>query len=114
MLPGALEHVYAQEDGRDRLLDIVSAMEEAFGLCGARDEAIVVRDEVAFFQTMKAQVLKSSVERGGRSRADVETALRQIVSKAIIAEGVIDVFEAAGLKKPEVSILSEDFLWLCL
>jgi type I restriction enzyme R subunit len=110
VLPGALEHVYAQEDGRDRLLDIVTPLEKAFGLCGARDEAIAVRDEVAFFQTMKAMVLKSSVDRGGRARVDVESAIRQIVSRALVADGVIDVFEAAGLKKPDVSILSEEFL----
>jgi type I restriction enzyme R subunit len=110
VLPGALEHVYSKEDGRDRLLDIVAPLEKAYGLCGARDEAIAVRDEIAFFQTMKAMVLKSSVEPGGRSRIDVETAIRQLVSKAIIADGVIDVFEAAGLKKPDLSILSEEFL----
>jgi type I restriction enzyme, R subunit len=55
-------------------------------------------------------VLKSSVEPGGRSRVDVETAIRQLVSKAIIADGVIDVFDAAGLKKPDLSILSDEFL----
>jgi type I restriction enzyme R subunit len=110
VLPGALEHVYAQEDGRDRLLDIVGPLEQAFGLCGARDEALAVRDEVAFFQTVKAMVIKSSVGRGGRSPADVETAIRQIVSKAIVADGIIDIFEAAGLKKPDLSILSEEFL----
>jgi type I restriction enzyme R subunit len=85
-------------------------MEKAFGLCGARDEAIAIRDEIAFFQAVKAMVLKSSVERGGQSQDDVETAIRRIVSKAIVAEGVIDVFEAAGLKKPEISILSDEFL----
>jgi type I restriction enzyme R subunit len=110
VLPGALEHVYAKEDGRDRLLDLVAPMEKAFGLCGARDEAIAVRDEIAFFQTMKAMVLKSSLDRSGRSHVDVESAIRQLVSKAIIADGVIDVFEAAGLKKPDLSILSEEFL----
>lgn len=110
VLPGALEHVYAQEDGRDRLLDIVAPLEKAFGLCAARDEAIAVRDEVAFFQTVKAMVLKSSVARGGAPRIDVDSAIRQIVSKAIVADGVIDVFEAAGLKKPDVGILSDEFL----
>ena len=110
VLPGALEHTYAKEDGRDRLLDLVAPMEKAFGLCGARDEAIAVRDEVAFFQTVKAMVLKSSVDKAGRSRIDVETAIRQLVSKAIIADGVIDIFEAAGLKKPDLSILSDEFL----
>ena len=110
VLPGALEHVYSREDGRDRLLDIVDPLEKAFGLCGARDEALAIRDEVAFFQTVKAMVLKSSVEPGGRSRADVETAIRQLVSKAIVADGIVDVFEVAGLKKPDLSILSEEFL----
>lgn len=110
VLPGALEHVYATDDGRDRLLDLVARMEKAFGLCGARDEALAVRDEVAFFQTMKAMVLKSSVSQSSESRSDVEGALRQLVSKALIAEGVIDIFAAAGLKKPDLGILSEEFL----
>jgi type I restriction enzyme R subunit len=65
---------------------------------------------LGFFQAVKAMVLKSSVERGGQSQDDVETAIRRVVSKAIVAEGVIDVFEAAGLKKPEISILSDEFL----
>ncbi len=110
VIPPALEHVYASDDGRDRIVDLVAALEKAFGLALGTDEAMIARDEVAFFQTIKAAVLKSSVATAGRSRIDVETAIRQLVSKAIVAEGVIDVFEAAGLKKPDVSILSDDFL----
>lgn len=110
IIPHALEHVYASEDGRDRIVDLVAALEKAFGLALGTDEAMIARDEVAFFQTIKATVLKSSVATAGRSRIDVETALRQLVSKALVADRVIDVFEAAGLKKPDVSILSEDFL----
>lgn len=110
IIPHALEHVYASEDGRDRMVDLVAALEKAFGLALGTDEAMIARDEVAFFQTIKAAVLKSSVATAGRSRIDVETALRQLVSKALVADRVIDVFEAAGLKKPDVSILSEDFL----
>ncbi|MBA3393279.1 MAG: type I restriction endonuclease subunit R [Deltaproteobacteria bacterium] len=110
IIPHALEHVYASEDGRDRIVDLVAALEKAFGLALGSDEAMIARDEVAFFQTIKAAVLKSSVSTAGRSRIEVETAIRQIVSKALVADRVIDVFEAAGLKKPDVSILSEDFL----
>lgn len=110
IIPHALEHVYASEDGRDRIIDLVAALEKAFGLALGTDEAMIARDEVAFFQTIKSAVLKSSVSTAGRSRIEVETALRQLVSKALVADRVIDVFEAAGLKKPDVSILSEDFL----
>ena len=110
IIPHALEHVYASEDGRDRIVDLVAALEKAFCLALGTDEAIIARDEVAFFQTIKAAVLKSSVATAGRSRIEVETAIRQIVSKALVTDRVIDVFEAAGLKKPDVSILSEDFL----
>jgi type I restriction enzyme, R subunit len=110
VIPPALEHVYATEDGRDRIVELVASLEQAFGLALGTDEAMIARDEVAFFQTIKAGVLKSSVAAAGRSRIDVETALRQLVSKAIVAEGVIDIFEAAGLKKPNVGILSEEFL----
>jgi len=75
-----------------------------------KDAAIKARDEVAFFQTVKAMILKSSVATGGRAQADIETAIRQLVSKALIADRIIDVFEVAGLKKPDISVLSDDFL----
>jgi type I restriction enzyme R subunit len=110
ILPAAQDHVLGKDDGRDRFVDIVVALERAFGLCGARDEALAVRDEVAFFQTVKAMIVKSTLGKSGVAHVDVESALQQLVSKALVAEGVIDVFEAAGLRKPDVSVLSEDFL----
>ena len=110
VLGRAVNFVYGKEDGRDRLVASVTALERAFALAVPQDAAIKVRDEVAFFQTVKAMVLKSSVATGGRTQTDVETAIRQLVSKALIAEGIIDVFEVAGLKKPDISILSDDFL----
>ncbi|MFZ6182024.1 type I restriction endonuclease subunit R [Nannocystis pusilla] len=110
VLGRAVNFVYGKEDGRDRLVAAVTALERAFALAVPQDAAIKVRDEVAFFQTVKAMVLKSSVATGGRAQPDVETAIRQLVSKALIAEGIIDVFEVAGLKKPDISILSDDFL----
>lgn len=110
VLGRAVNFVYGKEDGRDRIVPAVTALEQAFALAVPKDAAIRVRDEVAFFQTVKAMVAKSSVTTGGRAQADVETAIRQLVSKALIAEGVIDVFEVAGLKKPDISVLSEEFL----
>ncbi|MGH2812143.1 MAG: type I restriction enzyme endonuclease domain-containing protein, partial [Actinomycetota bacterium] len=74
-----------------------------------REEALAIRDEVAFFQTVKAALVKT--ERGKRKpEEDLDHAIKQIVSEAIAPEGVIDVFEAAGLKKPDISILSDEFL----
>jgi type I restriction enzyme R subunit len=72
-------------------------------------EAIRIRDDVAFFQTVKAAIVKSTGV-AGRTEGDLDHAIRQIVSKAISAEGVIDLFSAAGLKKPNISILDDQFL----
>jgi type I restriction enzyme R subunit len=110
LLPAAQQHVFALEDGRDRLVQAVTELVRAFALAVPLPAAMAVRDEVAFFQAVKAAVVKTST--AGRSKSDAETdqAIRQIVSSAITAEGVVDVFGAAGLKKPDISILSEEFL----
>jgi type I restriction enzyme R subunit len=110
LLPAVQEHVFSLESGRDRLVKVVTEIAKAFALAVPMEEAIAIRDEVAFFQAAKAAVVKSSLSASGRSEADVEHAIRQIVSKAIVADGVIDLFAAAGLKKPDISILSEEFL----
>lgn len=110
LLPAAQQHVFAQEDGRDRLVKTVTELVKAFALAVPHEDALAIRDEVAFFQAVKAAVVKSSLSASGKSEADVELAIRQIVSKAISTAGVIDVFAAAGLKKPDISILSEEFL----
>jgi len=82
----------------------------AFALAVPHADAMMVRDEVAFFQAVKAAVVKSSGAIGGRTDAEMDHAIRQIVSSAIATDGVVDVFAAAGLKKPDISILSEEFL----
>ncbi len=110
LLPAAQEHVFGIEDGRDRLVKAVMELAKAFALAVPNEEAIKLRDEIAFFQAVKAAVVKTSLSASGRSEADVEHAIRQIVSKAIVTDGVIDVFAAAGLKKPDISILSDEFL----
>jgi type I restriction enzyme R subunit len=110
ILPAAQQHVFEIDDGRDRLVKSVTELGKSFALAVPDEKAIELRDEIAFFQAVKAAVVKTSLSASGRSEADVEHAIRQIVSKAIVTDGVIDVFAAAGLKKPDISILSEEFL----
>jgi type I restriction enzyme R subunit len=109
MLPSAQEHVLQQPEGKDRFVKAVIGLSKAFALSVPREEALDIRDEVAFFQTVKAALVKT--ERGKRTpEEDLDHAIKQIVSEAIAPEGVIDVFEAAGLQKPDISILSDEFL----
>lgn len=109
LIPAGQEHVLAQEDGKARFVKIVADLSRAFALCAASDAAIAVRDDIAFFQAIKAALSKPAGE--VRSPEALDAAVRQLVSKAITAsDGVIDVFTAAGLKKPDISILSDQFL----
>jgi type I restriction enzyme, R subunit len=107
----AVDFVLGLPDGKKRYLQAVSELSQAFALAGAHDEAARIRDEVAFFQAVRAAILKRTEAEGGRrSREDVEAAIRQIVSRAIVSDEVVDVFSVAGLEKPEISILSDEFL----
>ncbi len=109
LLPAAQEHVLQQEDGKHRFVQAITDLSRVFALCAATDEAIELRDDIAFFQAIKAQLAKSSGTQ--RPPEELDAAVRQLVSKAIMAdEGIIDVFTAAGLKKPDISILSDQFL----
>jgi len=110
LLPPAQQHVFEQEDGRDRLVKAVTELVRAFALAVPHAKALAVRDEVAFFQAVKAAVVKSSSTGSGKTDAEIDQAIQQIVSRAIAADGVVDVFAAAGLKKPDIGILSEEFL----
>ena len=109
LLAAAQEHILAQENGKERYSRAVRELSQAFALAVPHDEAIRIRDEVAFFQAVGAALAKRS---GGEARSEEELdyAIRQIVSRAVASEGVIDIFAAAGLEKPDVSILSEEFL----
>lgn len=109
LIPPGQEHVLKQEDGKQRFNQAVTELSRVFALCAATDEAMELRDDIAFFQAIKAQLAKNSGTR--RPPEEVDAAIRQLVSKAIMAdEGIIDVFTAAGLKKPDISILSDQFL----
>ncbi|MFN8187804.1 MAG: HsdR family type I site-specific deoxyribonuclease [Gaiellales bacterium] len=109
LLPAAQEHVLAQEDGRERFVKAVVELSKAFALAVPREEVLAIRDEVAFFQTVKAALVKTEVARQ-RPEEELDHAVRQIVSGAIAPAGVIDVFAAAGLEKPDLSLLSPEFL----
>ena len=108
-LAAAQEHVLAQKDGKKRLVNAVGDLTKAFALCVPHEKALEIRDDVRFFQTVKS-VLTKSVGDSRHSPEDIEHAIRQIVSKAVSSDEVIDIFAAAGLKKPDISILSDEFL----
>jgi type I restriction enzyme R subunit len=105
----AMEHIIAQKDGKARLLQVVTELMKAFALSVPHDEALRIRDEVAFFQTVRAALVKSTPP-VGKAKDDLDTAIRQIVSKAVASDEVVDIFAAAGLKTPDISILSDEFL----
>ena len=109
LLPAAQEHILAQEDGKDRLLQAVTALSQAFALAVPHEDAIAIRDDVAFFQAVRA-VLAKRAPGERRSDEELDHAIRQIVSRAVLSDEVVDVFQAAGLKKPDISILSDEFL----
>lgn len=105
----AHEHVLAQDDGTGRLLQAVLELSKAFALAVPHDEAIRIRDDVGFFQAVRTAIAKTSA-RNGSASGDIDHAIRQIVSRAVASDEVIDFFAAAGLKNPDISILSEQFL----
>lgn len=109
LLPAAQEHILAQQDGKDRYLGSVRELSQAFALAVPHDSALRIRDDVAFFQALQA-VLAKRAPNDARPEEDIDHAVRQIISRAVTPEGVVDIFAAAGLTKPDISILSEEFL----
>ena len=109
LLPAAQEHILAQENGKDRYIQAVRDLSRAFALAVPHEDAIRVRDDVAFFQAVQS-VLSKRAAAEARPDEELEHAVRQIISRAVASEGVIDIFAAAGLEKPDISILSDEFL----
>ena len=105
----AIEHILAQENGKDRFVQMVTALSKAFALAVPDDEALRIRDDIVFFQNVRAAISKFTTSER-KSSGDLDHAIRLIVSQAVASDGVIDVFAAAGLKNPDLSILSEQFL----
>ena len=109
LLPAAQEHILAQVDGKPRLLRVVTELSQSFALAVPHTDALRIRDDVAFFQAVRSALAKSTGT-GTRTEEDLDHAIRQLVSKAVSSEKVVDIFAAAGLKKPDISILSDEFL----
>lgn len=107
---GAEEHILGLEDGKKRYINEVTALSKAFAIAVPHDKAMDVKDEISFFQAVKARLAKFDSISSGKSDEELETTIRQVIDKALVTEKVIDVFDAAGLKKPDISILSEEFL----
>lgn len=124
MMAGALDWIFssqqeaaakeASEEDKNRALrcyqDAVLALSKAFALASASDEAKGIRDEVAFFQTVRAAIVKTQTSGGGMSMADKQFAVQQIIDGAVVSTEIVDILAAAGLQSPDIAILSDDFL----
>ncbi|MDQ1338431.1 MAG: type restriction enzyme subunit, partial [Campylobacterota bacterium] len=106
----AEEHILGIEDGKKRYIDEVTALSQAFAIAVPHDEAMDVKDEVSFFQAVKARLVKFNGTGNGITDEEMETTIRQVIDKALVTEQVIDIFDASGIKKPDISVLSEEFL----
>ena len=108
-IPRAMQHILGQEEGEKRYLKAVTDLSKAFPLSVPDERALAIRDEVGFYQAVRAALAKATVE-GRKTPDELDSAVRQIVSKAVVSDEVVDIFSAAGLKKPELSIFSDEFL----
>ena len=109
LLPSTQEHILAQKDGKDRYTRLVRELSQAFALAVPHEKALHIRDDVGFFQTVLAHLTKRAASEPQPER-DLDLAVRQIVSRAVASGGVMDIFAAAGLEKPDISVLSDEFL----
>ena len=110
LLPSAQEHILTQKDGKERLLGTVTELSKAFALAVPDEKTTEIRDDVAFFQAVRSVLAKPSTPEEAQAEM-TEQAIKQLVSKAVVSEGVVDIFTTAGLEKPDVSILlSDEFL----
>ncbi len=109
LLPAAQEHILAQEDGKERCLNAVRELSQAFALAVPHDETFRIRDDVGFFQAVRAALSKRTIT-DARPEEELDLAVRQIISRVVSSEGVMDIFAAAGLDKPDITVLSDEFL----
>ncbi len=109
LIPAGQEHILAQEEGKERYTQAVMELIKAFTLSVPADDAITIRDDVNFFQTIRAAILKKAPGEK-RSAENLDSAIKQIVSRAVASEGVVDIFSEAGLGSPDISVLSDEFL----
>lgn len=110
-IPLIVDYIFSQENGEQSFIENTKNLLKAFAISVPHEKAIAIRDNVALFQAIKARLVKiADRNEGGRTDEEIETAIKQIISEAITADKVIDVFDAAGIKKPNIEILDERFL----
>jgi type I restriction enzyme R subunit len=109
IIPAAMEHILKLEDGKNRFLKAVAEVSKAFALAVPNEKALGIREKVGFFQAVRAAFIKNT-ELEGRAPKDLDLAVSQLVSRAVSSDEVVDIFSAAGLKKPDLTILSDSFL----
>ena len=105
----AMDHILSQDDGKERYIRNVTELTKAFALVIPDAAAMRIRDDVGFFQAVRSALIKNTESRRVDS-GESETAIKQILSKALVSDRVVDIFAAAGLNKPDISILSDEFL----
>ena len=110
LILAAEDHILGLENGKKRYINEVTALSRVFAIAIPHEQAMDVKDEVSFFQAVKSRLAKFEGAGLGKTDEELETAIRQVIDKALVSEQVIDVFDAAGIKKPDISILSEEFL----
>jgi type I restriction enzyme R subunit len=110
LILAAEEHILGLEDGKKRYIGEVTALSQVFAIAIPHDQAMDAKDKVSFFQAVKARLAKFEGTDTGRTSEEIETTIRQVIDKALVSEKVIDIFDAAGIKRPDISILSDEFL----
>ena len=112
VIPEAMDFILQQEDGQSRFVQAVTELSKAFALVATHDDAVKLREEVAFFQCLRAQFAKLGGGGGGgeTSKEDLDAAVRQIISRSVASDEVVDIFAATGMDRPDISILSDEFL----
>ena len=106
----AENHILGIENGKKRYINQVSALSQAFSIALPHEQALDAKDEIAFFQAVKARLVKFDGTGNGTTDEEIESVIRQVIDQALVSDQVIDVFDAAGIKKPEISVLSDEFL----
>jgi len=111
LILAAEDHILGLEDGKKRYINEVTALSQVFAVAIPHEQAMEAKDKVAFFQAVKARLAKfDSITGSGKTDEELETTIRQVIDKALVSEQVVDIFDAAGIKKPNISILDEEFL----
>ncbi len=109
IVPDAIEHILKQKEGKDRFLKHSKKLIECFALAVPHDRALAIKEEIGFFQVVKSKIMKITLGKAKQTE-ELDSAIRQIISKAVVSDRVIDIFESVGFKKPNIEILSEEFL----